>query len=253
MRSAVRAVCRRWAMMIVVRWRETCCIASATRASVARSRFDVASSSRRMTGSTSSARARAMSWRCPEESERPRSEELVQVPTGQLGDEVVGADGAGRRLHLVVARVGSAVGDVVADGAGEEEGLLGDVAELAAVAEEIERAEVEAVDAHRALVGIVEAGQQLHHRRLAGPRLAHERHRLARLDVQVDAAQRLRRPGQRGVGAPAGSGGPSGPPVAIRLLRPTVRRRTGIGEADVVEGDLAAQPARHDRLGRPAG
>ena len=37
--------------------------------------------------------------------------------------------------------VGAAVGDVVADGAGEEERLLGHVAELAAVGGEVEVAE----------------------------------------------------------------------------------------------------------------
>ena len=48
-------------------------IARCTRASVLRSRLAVASSSRRIAGSTSSARARQRSWRCPADSERPRS------------------------------------------------------------------------------------------------------------------------------------------------------------------------------------
>jgi hypothetical protein len=37
---------------------------------------------RRMTGSTSSARARAISWRCPEESDRPRSDSSCRYPPG---------------------------------------------------------------------------------------------------------------------------------------------------------------------------
>ena len=41
--------------------------------------------------------------------------QLVQVPAGQLGDEVVRADGTGRRLHLRVGRLGPPVGDVVPD------------------------------------------------------------------------------------------------------------------------------------------
>ena len=51
-------------------------------------------------------------------------------------------DRPGRRLHLGVGRVGAAVGDVVADGAPEEERLLGDVAELAPVGAEVEVAQI---------------------------------------------------------------------------------------------------------------
>ena len=51
-------------------------------------------------------------------------------------------------------------------------------------------AQVDAVEQDAALVGVVEAGQQLHQRRLAGAVLAHQRDRLAGRDVQVDAAQR---------------------------------------------------------------
>ena len=90
-------------------------MARCTLASVARSRFEVASSSSRIAGSTSRARARAMSWRWPDDSDRPRSLTGVQVAAGQRGDEVVGADGPGRRLDLGVGGVGPAVGDVVAD------------------------------------------------------------------------------------------------------------------------------------------
>src|SRR6185312_6998227 len=66
----------------------------------------------------------------------------------------------------------SAVGDVVADRPGEEEGLLRHVAELVAVGGQVEVAEIGAVDADGATVGVVEAGQQLHQGRLARPGLA---------------------------------------------------------------------------------
>ena len=85
-----------------------------------------------MAGSTSRARASAMSWRCPADSDRPRSLTGAQVAVGLGGHEVVRADGAGRRLDLGVGGVGPAVGDVVAEGAGEQERLLGHDAELAA-------------------------------------------------------------------------------------------------------------------------
>ena len=73
MRSARRAVCRRCAMRIVVRPCAATPIAACTLASVCRSRFDVASSSNRIAGSTRCARASAMSWRCPDDNDRPRS------------------------------------------------------------------------------------------------------------------------------------------------------------------------------------
>ncbi|GIU86034.1 MAG: hypothetical protein KatS3mg009_0549 [Acidimicrobiia bacterium] len=72
-RSASRAVCSRCAISTVVRPRAATPIARCTRASVARSRFEVASSSSRIAGSTRWARASAMSCRCPDDSDRPRS------------------------------------------------------------------------------------------------------------------------------------------------------------------------------------
>ena len=103
----------------------------------------------------------------------------------------MGADRPGRRLDLGVGRVRSAVGDVVAHRAGEQERLLRHDAELAAVRVEVEVAQVDAVDRHRARRRVVEAGDQLDERRLAGAGLAHERDGLAGRDVQVDAGDRL--------------------------------------------------------------
>jgi Cu2+-containing amine oxidase len=74
-------------MTIVVRWRETSCMAAATRASEARSRLEVA----------------------------PLGQ-LMEIPARQLGDEIVCSDAPGGRLHLVIAGVRPAVGDVVPDG-----------------------------------------------------------------------------------------------------------------------------------------
>ena len=58
--------------------------------------------------------------------------QLVVVPAREAGDEVVRTDRPSRRLDLGVARLGPAVGDVVADRAREEERLLRHVAELVA-------------------------------------------------------------------------------------------------------------------------
>src|SRR5215211_9378990 len=56
---------------------------------------------------------------------------LGVVPVLELGDELVGADGARRGAHLLFARVRAAEQDVLADGAREKEALLRDDAELA--------------------------------------------------------------------------------------------------------------------------
>ena len=66
----------------------------------------------------------------------------VEVAAGQRGDDVVGTDDAGRGLDLGIGRVGPAVREVVADGAGEEERLLGHHAELVAVLAQVEVADV---------------------------------------------------------------------------------------------------------------
>ena len=65
-------------------------------------------------------------------------------------------------------------------GAREQERLLGHVAELAAERAQVDVAHGDAVDEHRAAVDVVEAGDQLHERRLAGTGLADQRDRLAR-------------------------------------------------------------------------
>ena len=85
--------------------------------------------------------------------------------------------------------VGSGEGQVVADGAGEEERLLGDDAELAAQRVQRHALDVVAVDAHVPGGGVVEAGDQLGQGGLAGPGGPDEGHRLPRRDAQVDVAQ----------------------------------------------------------------
>src|SRR5207302_177760 len=62
----------------------------------------------------------------------------MEVPAGQASHEVVGAHGPGRLLHLRVRGRRAAVGDVVADGAGEQERLLGHVAQLLAVGGQVQ-------------------------------------------------------------------------------------------------------------------
>src|SRR5438477_106775 len=79
-----------------------------------------------------------------------------------------------------------------------------------AVRREIEVADVGVVDQYPPARGVVEAGNELDDRGLAGARLAHEGDRLAGRDLDVDAGQRL----------------------------PHTRR---VGEVHVVEGDASGE------------
>ena len=115
----------------------------------------------------------------------------LQVAAGELGDELVRADFTRRLLDLGVARVGSAVRDVVADGSREEERLLGHVPEPAAVRAQVELGDRRAVDQDLPAGDVVEARDELDDRRLPGAGLADQRNRLAGLDREVDAVHDL--------------------------------------------------------------
>ncbi len=227
MRSAWRAVGSRWATTTVVRPAATACMARCTWASLARSSWEVASSSSRMAGSTRRARARAMSWRWPDDSDRPRSLTGVQVAARQRGHEVVGADRPGRGLDLGVGGVGSSVGDVVAHRAGEEEGLLGHDAELAAERAEVELAQVGAVDQHPSGRRVVEAGDELDDGRLPGAGLADQRDGLARGDGERRPRRAPRRPRCSGSGSARRRSAPRPAPDPDRTGRPPPACRSG--------------------------
>ncbi len=142
----------------------------------------------------------------------------MAVASRQRSHHLVGPNGAGGGLHLGVARLRAAVGDVVPDGAGEEERLLRHHPQLAAERARGEAPHVDSVGQDGPARDVVEPGHQLQHGRFPRPGLAHERHRLAGLDGQVDPPQGL---------------------------------FTGaVAEADVDELEPAGQPAGVDRVGR---
>ena len=85
--------------------------------------------------------------------------------------------------------VGTPESDVLGDRAREQEGLLGHDPHLRAQRGAGHLAQVVSVDQHPALGGVVEAGYQLGHRRLAGAGRAHQSHGLSRRDVQVDVLE----------------------------------------------------------------
>ncbi len=92
-------------------------------------------------------------------------------------------------LDLLKRRVGAAKGDVVADRATEQIGLLQHDADLRAQAVDRQVAEVVAVDQDRALAGVVEARDQVDDRALAAAGGAQQRDSLARLGRKADVVQ----------------------------------------------------------------
>ena len=81
--------------------------------------------------------------------------------------------------------------DVVGDRAGEQEAFLRDDPELAAQRVLGDVAQVGAVDRDAAAGRVVEAGEQLRDRRLAGPGVSDERDGRPGGHVEVDAVQHL--------------------------------------------------------------
>ena len=110
------------------------------------------------------------------------------VALGEAHDELVGVGRSGRRLDLFEGRVGQSVGDVVADGDGEEERLVEDDADVLAQRRQGHVAHVVAVDGDGALGDVVEAVEQARDRGLARAGASDDGHGLAGVDVGVEVA-----------------------------------------------------------------
>ena len=102
------------------------------------------------------------------------------VAVRQLLDELVCLRGLRRPLDLLVRGVEDAERDVLADGGREEEGILGDDADLAPERAARDVADVDAVDEHAALGRVVEARHERGERRLARAGVADQRDRSSR-------------------------------------------------------------------------
>ena len=96
------------------------------------------------------------------------------------------------------ARAAAAVGDVFGDGAVEQESVLLDDAQQPAIAVGGDVAQIDAIEQNRAGGRIVEAGDEIAERRLAGAAGADQGDHLAGLDVQIDLMQHRR--GRSGIG-----------------------------------------------------
>ena len=119
----------------------------------------------------------------------PPLADAVVVAVPHPRDHAVRAHRAGGSLDVLVARIGTAVRDRVANRAREQERLLRNVAEPVPVSRQVELAQVSPVDQDRAVRRVVEPRDQLHQGRLAGTGLAHQGHGLASAHPQVDAVQ----------------------------------------------------------------
>ena len=100
--------------------------------------------------------------------------------------------GGGRargRFQVAPAGAGAGEGDVVRHRQGEQEHVLLDSGDLRAQAGQAPLAQVDAVDGDASGAGVVGAVHQLGKGGLGGPGLAHQRHRLAGGDAQIDVGQ----------------------------------------------------------------
>ena len=100
-----------------------------------------------------------------------------------LGELVHARDAAGFQ-DLLLGRAGPREGDVLANGAVEQEGVLQHHAQLRAVGIQAHGGEIDAIHQDRAAGGRMEGGDQADDGRFAGARRTHQRGHGARLRVE---------------------------------------------------------------------
>ena len=154
----------------------------------------------------------------------PLSDHLV-VPVVHVADEPVGPGYPGGGHHLVSGGVGTAERDVVVERVGEQEGLVGYLADVVPETGQGQVTYVGAVNQDGAGSDVVEAGQQPGHGGFPATGTSHQGHRLAGLENQVEVHEHGRRRGtfRRGVGE--GHAAELNPP-------PGVDQRPGAGPVD---------------------
>ena len=111
------------------------------------------------------------------------------VAMREFHDEVVGVRRLGRRHDGLQADVGSPVGDVVADGAGEQPGILHDDADVPSQRPQLQIPHVDAVQADDTAGGVVKTRDQLRQGAFAAAGAAQQRHRLPRFGGEADVVQ----------------------------------------------------------------
>ena len=176
------------------------------------------------------------------------------LPVLQSDYELVRLRFARGRAHLCVARAGAAIADIGGDRAMQERGVLRHHADRRAQAFLRDAADVLPVDADAAVLQLIEPQQQIDQRGLARARAPHQPHALAGTDAEAQAVQHRHR-----IGPAIGEAHILETNLAARHLQraragpvdPGVRNRNALHaflhHADVLEnaGDLPAHPAGH--------
>ncbi len=142
------------------------------------------------------------------------------VALGELVDELVCRGRTCGRPHILIGGVGPAVGDVGADGVGEQETVLEHHTDPVPQLGQRPAADVDAIHGDGAGVGVEEPGQHGERGGLAAAGRPDQSHGLAGLDLEREPAEHL---------------------VAVAV---------GVGEPDVAEGDAAPMRLHVDRTQR---
>ena len=106
------------------------------------------------------------------------------VAVGKRVDEAVDVADPRRLDDLLLGCAMGAVGDVVADGPAEQPGILEDHPDLGPQSPARHRGDVDAIEADRPVIELVEAHDEVDQRRLAGARRPDDRHGLSGPDVE---------------------------------------------------------------------
>ncbi len=103
----------------------------------------------------------------------------------QAQDEFMGVGSAGRRHDFLARGIGLAVGDVLGNGAEEQEGLLQHQADVAAEVRHLEPADVHAVELDGALAHVIETADQVDQGALARAAVADQTDHFTRTNLQI--------------------------------------------------------------------
>ena len=106
----------------------------------------------------------------------------------------MGVCGAGGGDDFLARGIGFAVGDVLGDGAEEQERFLQHQPDVAPIFGDRHGADVDAVDQDRTFGNVVETTDQVDHGALAGTGMADETDHFARFDGEADVARDAARP-----------------------------------------------------------
>ena len=175
---------------------------------------DVASSRIRIRGSASTARAMAMRWRCPPDSENPCSPMTVSYPSGSAS--MNSSAPASRAARSTCSSGASGSANAMFSRTESEKRNVSSKTMPTALAQLVDPqvADVDAVEQDPARLDVVEARDQPRHGGLAAAGRADDRDRLAAADREVEpvehrrarARSRTARPRSAARPGPAGSG-----------------------------------------------